>query len=460
MAQLDRIKVPEHLKKLHKQKMIFLCYSRLKIIIPLIFLFCLYFLLRSLIINNTVPLKEARFQTVFDIISLSAALILVVFYFLLKPVSVRDVGIFQSVFQKVTGLLIIIWGAFVTQFFPDFSLGYTTFVICIFITCGLMLLELKYLITFCISGLLFLHIKMSVGTENLIASLPLREMFIVTSGIIVAIMINGLNRNSLTESFLLESELEEKVADRTQKLEQETEKAQLSDKMKTVFLANMSHEIRTPLNGILGFSNLLRDEKLKSETRRQYIDIVIKSGNTLLEILNEIIEVSRIEAGAVELFLEEFCLSDIIRDVVDGFRIHDKVQSGSINIVNETEGFKPVVVVSDRLKIIQILINLINNALKYTDSGNISCGLELSGGKVGIFIKDTGRGIDPTEQELIFERFRQVEQTPYNGKDGVGLGLTIVRGYVDMLKGKISLESEPDKGSEFRIDIPVNFHEA
>ena len=457
MSQLDRHKVPEHLEKMHEQKMIFICYSRLRIIIPLLILFCSYFILRSFVINRFT--EEQPFQILFDISSLAAVIILLVFYILTKPGSVKAVHAIHSVYQKATALLIILWGAGVTHIVPDYALGYTTMFLCLFIASGLMLIEMKYLVLFSFIGILSLHIGMSIKAGSFISSLPVKEMSIIGAGFVISLIINTLNRNALTEQFMLEIELEKKVADRTRKLEEETEKARLSDNMKTVFLANMSHEIRTPLNGILGFSNLLRDEKLKPETRQKYIEIVIKSGNTLLDILNEIIEVSRIESGAVDLFLEEFCLNEVIEDIIDGFRVHDKVQSGSISLMNETRGFEPVIIVSDRLKIIQIMLNLINNAVKYTDSGYISIGFELKAPLVSIFVKDTGKGIEQEEQEAIFERFRQVEKNPYSGKDGVGLGLTIVKGYIELLKGELFLDSELEKGSEFRIEIPVNFHE-
>lgn len=451
-------KIPEQYNELVKKKIIFSASKRLSWIAPFVSAFMLFVSIADVFTELWGEQSISFFYI--DLVCLILVSTITITHFINKPASPDDIKTIHIIHQNGLAGIIIVWSAFITRVDYVNAGGYSTLIISMLLCAGLLVINFRLQLVFSAIAVLLIYVDSELfkSLSDMHAVVP--GVILIAVVVVLAIVINQININSLLKSFILELELEKKVDERTKQLAEETAKAQQADKMKTVFLANMSHEIRTPLNGILGFSNLLRDERLKSNKRQEYVDIVIKSGNTLLEILNGIIEVSRIEAGEVELLLEEFCLNDIVSEVVAGFNVHPKVQSNDIVLLNDCEHAEPVILISDRLKLVQILINLVNNALKYTDSGVVTAGFKFSGDKeISIYVKDTGRGIKTEDQKMIFERFQQVDKTPYSSKEGVGLGLTIVNGYVALLKGRLELESVADQGSEFRVTVPKRFYE-
>ena len=236
------------------------------------------------------------------------------------------------------------------------------------------------------------------------------------------------------------------------------EKAVESDRLKSAFLANMSHEIRTPMNAIMGFSTLLADPDLSTIERRQYTNIISSSGNSLLNIINDIIDVSKIEAKQLILKVEECKLYDVFNSSVSIFRKSEQLlnKPDLKLILNYPEEYKKFSVQTDCNRLLQVLDNLIGNAIKYSLKGKIETGFSFTkeNGQpyIEIYVKDTGIGISSENSELVFERFRQVNEFGFH--EGAGLGLSISKGIVEMLGGKIWFKSEIGKGSEFYFTIP------
>jgi len=246
------------------------------------------------------------------------------------------------------------------------------------------------------------------------------------------------------------------------------EKAEESDKLKSAFLANMSHEIRTPMNGILGFSELLKTPGLSSEKQSEYIDIIKKSGDRMLNIINDIIDISKIESGLMEIHLSETNVNEQFGYIYTFFEPECQRKGISLTLSNGLNSEKAFIS-SDKEKIYAILINLVKNAIKYTDGGKIEMGyvLKTSGhGHPGtnhngsdmleFFVKDTGIGIPEDRQTAIFDRFVQADIADKRAFEGAGLGLSISKAYIEMLGGTIWVESIEGTGSVFYFSIPYH----
>lgn len=235
-------------------------------------------------------------------------------------------------------------------------------------------------------------------------------------------------------------------------LELAKEKAEESDTLKSLFLANLSHEIRTPMNGILGFSDLLKDAELSIEERMHYVSIIEKSGHRMLNIINDLIDISKIEAGQMTVSYEPVEICRLGKELFDFFTYEaQKKQLELIYIPDKETCF----IETDGIKITQILSNLIKNAIKFTKSGTIEYGFIIEDNDIRFFVKDTGIGIHPRLQEFIFDRFRQANLSAYKSEDGIGLGLSICKAFIEMLGGKIWVESVVDVGSTFIFTLPA-----
>ena len=237
----------------------------------------------------------------------------------------------------------------------------------------------------------------------------------------------------------------------------EKEKAEQSDILKSSFLSNMSHEIRTPMNGILGFSQLLINET-DPKVRSNYVNIINESGESLLNLINDILDISEIEAGQGKIVHKSFKLHTLLKELQDSFSAEKKrLNKESIDIVLELpDSYDIGQIVSDPYRLKQILSNLINNALKFTESGTISFGYKKQlKDKILFFVRDTGIGISKEKQEVIFDRFLKIEDNFQKLYRGAGLGLAISKQLVGLLGGNIWVESEPGKGSVFMFTLPL-----
>jgi signal transduction histidine kinase/CheY-like chemotaxis protein len=231
------------------------------------------------------------------------------------------------------------------------------------------------------------------------------------------------------------------------------EKAEESELLKSAFLANMSHEIRTPMNGILGFVELLKEPKLSGEEQQEYIRIIEESGKRMLNIINDIICISKVEAGHVEFVSTETIINDQIKYIYTFFK--PEADSKGIKLIYKT-GLSDLEsnVWTDKEKLYAILTNLVKNAIKFTTSGFIEMGYERKGNFLEFFVKDTGDGIRQDKLEMIFERFRQVNESLSRNYEGAGLGLAISKAFVEIMGGRIWVESELGVGSSFFFAIP------
>ncbi len=229
--------------------------------------------------------------------------------------------------------------------------------------------------------------------------------------------------------------------------------AEESDHLKSAFLANMSHEIRTPMNGILGFSELLKDPKLEGEKQQKYIRIIEKSGKRMLNIINDIIDISKIEAGQMKVKIGESNINKQIEFIYTFFKPEVEAKGIKFSCINNLPP-KEVKIITDSEKVYAILTNLLKNAIKFTSEGSIEFACNKKGEYLEFYVKDTGEGIPADKQKCIFERFIQADIDDKMALQGAGLGLAISKSYVEMLGGKIWVESEKGKGSIFYFTLP------
>ncbi len=232
------------------------------------------------------------------------------------------------------------------------------------------------------------------------------------------------------------------------------QKAKVADKLKSAFLANMSHEIRTPLNAIVGFSNLLADGTIKEEERKQYISIINNSNETLLQLIDDILDVSMIEANQVKIKKANFSVNHMMQNLEKTYvPIISEKKQGDVRLVLKLPE-KSVWINSDQIRINQVLVNLLNNAIKFTQQGSIEIGFTLESEHLRFYVKDTGIGIEKTHMEHLFERFYKIEDNNRKLYRGTGIGLYLCKKIVEILDGTIHVSSEYGKGSVFYFFIP------
>jgi signal transduction histidine kinase len=236
-------------------------------------------------------------------------------------------------------------------------------------------------------------------------------------------------------------------------LEEQKIKAEESDRMKSAFLANMSHEIRTPMNGILGFTHLLKSHENSENEQEEFIELIEQSGERMLTTINNIIDISKIEAGIESVKIDEVDIKKVVNDLYQFFNPEIRLRNLEFNVrENGTYSSRPFF--TDAYKLNSILMNLVKNSVKFTSKGSITIGYSWNGEEADFFVEDTGKGIPPEKMKAIFSHFVQADLSHNRGFEGSGLGLSISKGYVEMLNGKIHAESEPGKGSTFFVVIP------
>lgn len=240
-----------------------------------------------------------------------------------------------------------------------------------------------------------------------------------------------------------------KHLDKLRTAEQEAIK---SDKLKTAFLQNISHEIRTPMNGIVGFADLLGEEDLSKEQRAEFLKIIARNSNQLLGIINDVLDVSLIETGNILAKESEVNINELLTELLDTFKPIIKPTLKMELQLALTDADSTILV--DEVKLKQVLVNLLDNANKYTEEGFIEFGYQKKQTNLEFYVRDSGIGIETAKMEDIFERFVQASSEPKVLKRGVGLGLAICEGNVRILGGQLWVESEQGKGSAFYFTIP------
>ena len=231
------------------------------------------------------------------------------------------------------------------------------------------------------------------------------------------------------------------------------EKAEESDRLKSAFLANISHEIRTPMNAILGFSNLLKEPHLSDEEQQEYINNIDKGSKRMINIISDIVDISKIESRQMEVQITDTDVNDKIEFLYNLYKPEASLKGIQIFYRNALQK-NEAVIKTDREKLFSILSNLVINAIQYTNEGSIEFGYEKKGETLEFFVKDTGIGVPEQYKELIFERFRQGNDLTRKFTEGAGLGLSISKAYVELLGGNIWVESEVGQGSVFYFTIP------
>jgi len=269
----------------------------------------------------------------------------------------------------------------------------------------------------------------------------------------------GERRHAEEELRRYKDHLEETVQQRTSELLLARDAAEAANKAKSLFLANMSHELRTPLNAILGFSSMMRREPELADAQRESLDIINRSGEHLLTLINDVLDMAKIEAGRMQLEVAPFDLGGMVRDVAEMMEI--RAREKGLRLMLDLSSAFPRFIRGDEARLRQILINLVGNAVKFTTAGGVAIRLGVRREDrlhLLIEVEDSGPGIGPEDQQRLFEPF--VQLTEDAARRGTGLGLTITRQFVQMMGGHIVVASEVGKGSVFRVDLPVEPAEA
>ncbi|HEX5392235.1 MAG TPA: PocR ligand-binding domain-containing protein [Rhodocyclaceae bacterium] len=249
-------------------------------------------------------------------------------------------------------------------------------------------------------------------------------------------------------------QLEEVVWQRTEELRLARDAAEAANKAKSVFLANMSHELRTPLNAILGFSSLIRRDPALPESLWGNLDIINRSGEHLLSLINDVLEIAKIEAGRLQLEIEPFDLHSMVHDVTDMMRL--RAQQKGLQLLLDMSADFPPYIRGDEARLRQILVNLVGNAVKFTEQGGVTLRLGIRrNGRLHLLmeVEDTGPGISKVNQKRLFQPFVQLAEG--GEQKGTGLGLAITRQFVELMGGVVSVDSTLGKGSLFRVELPV-----
>lgn len=287
------------------------------------------------------------------------------------------------------------------------------------------------------------HIKVILITGSLILVLIL---LLITFNWILQIRVRNKTKD-LQEQLELNSNI-------MIELEKQKFKAEESDKFKTAFLANMSHEIRTPMNGIIGFAELLKDDDNTHDEQNHFIGIIQKSGYRMLDTINNIIDISKLESGVETPQYEDVNIDSMVHELQNFFSIEAKTKG--LTLVFNEQLFVSGPFYTDEYKLNSILTNLIKNAIKFTHKGYIEVTYSITEAMAEFTVKDTGIGIPTDKQSSIFDEFVQADFSHSNGFEGSGLGLSISKGYAKLLNGDLSLESEANKGTRFSVRIPNN----
>ncbi len=272
---------------------------------------------------------------------------------------------------------------------------------------------------------------------------------------VVGNIIDITERKRAEEELLsYKNHLEETVQRRTEELRLARDAAETANKAKSAFLANMSHELRTPLNAILGLSQLMRQDSSMSKSQLDSLEIINRSGEHLLKLINDVLEIAKIEAGKLQLTSAAIDLHAMARDLADMMRL--RAQQKGLQLTLDQSSAFPRYVKGDEAHLRQILVNLLGNAVKFTTEGVITLRLGVNHDKqqyLVIEVEDTGPGISEADQQLLFKPFVQLPAGTTQG--GTGLGLSIVRQFVELMKGRLSVESTLGKGSLFRVELPL-----
>jgi len=232
------------------------------------------------------------------------------------------------------------------------------------------------------------------------------------------------------------------------------DKAIEADRLKSLFLANMSHEIRTPMNAIIGFTNMLREDDLTSDEKNSFIDVIQSNGNSLMSLIESLVDFSKLEADQMSVSMGEFNLNPLLESACDNTeKLLKSEEKDKVKVIRSFESEDGLRIVSDRHRLNQVLSHILSNAIKFTESGEIEIGYKLTGEELGIYVRDTGIGIQKDKIGKIFDRFTKVSSDKNKLYGGTGIGLTISKGLMELMGGRIEVESKLGKGSTFWLKM-------
>jgi signal transduction histidine kinase/CheY-like chemotaxis protein len=449
-------------------------YSRLKIISLISLGFSVFALFTDFLVHGIWGDEHLNLYKILDIVFSIISLSAFSFFFLFKNKNIT----LQKVVIILFPFLLIIWSAIITGI--GFTmLGFSTLIIVVLLGAFFLYLNLIVSISYFVcSGLALMTTMYYMGDikENYLSLIFLLIPIIVISVLISArnykYKINDLfNQEKMVEinkklQYSNEN-LEKTVEERTREIMEALKKAEESDRLKSAFLTNMSHEIRTPMNGILGFTELLKEPNLTSDDQQDFIQTIQISGARMLNTINNIVDISKLESGLVVVDIKETNINEKIEFTYKFFKPEVEIKELQFFFKNGLHS-KEAIIKTDNEKVYSILANLVKNAIKFTYEGSIEFGYVLKSdsepgsaeqsrsAELEFFVKDTGIGIPLNQQQIIFERFRQGSESRNRSYEGSGLGLSIAKSYVNMLGGKIWVESEEGRGSAFYFTIPYN----
>jgi len=422
--------------------------------------------------NNTIGIYR-----VLDILLAFFSLLSTLFFWFYKEDNfpVKNSGI------KAALLFVLIWAGIITGIELT-TLGFSTLIV-------VVLIFVFYLYNNFITSVIFFSGAFFTFIVTVFLRDGLNESFIPAIAIllpiiIISILISWKNYLSKVNELIrteqlknlnqelneIKENLENIVEQRTNELSIAKEKAEESDRLKTAFLANMSHEIRTPMNGILGFAGLLKEANLNGEDQINYITMIEEGGERMLGIINNLIDISKLESGMTKVVISETNVNSQLEYIYSFFK--PEVEKKGLQLfMNTSLNEKEVIVRTDREKVYAILTNLVKNAIKYSETGFIELGCRSTlrqaesdasssnesvreRAELQFYVKDTGIGIAPDRHQAVFERFIQADTGDKRAYQGAGLGLAISKAYAELLGGKIWMKSEPGKGSVFYFSIP------
>ncbi|MBK7379404.1 MAG: response regulator [Ignavibacteriales bacterium] len=293
--------------------------------------------------------------------------------------------------------------------------------------------------------------QLAIGITNANALVQLENFIAELKQLNVDYQQQNIQVRKQNESLL---ELHQKLKEKADELAIQKQKAEESTQLKSQFLASMSHELRTPMNSILGLTELIIEKASLDDKNKERLQVVYKSGKRLMNLINDILDLSKIEAGKMELREEDVLLEEILEEVETTINPLVTEKSLEFNIIRDTN--TRILINTDRGKITQVLINLLGNAIKFTHQGGIELKISTTVDKMLQFdVKDTGIGISEENQKIIFEEFRQIDGSTTRRYGGTGLGLAITKKIIELLKGNIWVKSESGKGSTFSFTFPL-----
>lgn len=274
--------------------------------------------------------------------------------------------------------------------------------------------------------------------------------------VVAGIIIRFVNRqyqyqHELAQQNRVYEQLNQELKTANLNLEDAKNKAVQSERLKSAFLSNITHEIRTPMNGIFGFAGLLKEE-VKEPVHKRYVDLILTSSSRLLQTINDVLDMAKIESGEVNLNVSAFEVNTLLSELYDFFI---ELRSDEVELILHRHREESLMIHADKTKLYQILSNLVNNALKFTKQGQVVLGARSEDTELVFIVEDTGSGINKEEHKQIFERFRQSGFNREAGAGGTGLGLAIVKEYTRLMGGSIHLDSEPGKGTRFELRFPL-----